>query len=186
VVEIVYQRGRFTAADTVEVALLLQIFALAVPAWTTQQIAVRAFYARRDTWRPMLLGTLVALAAVPLYLGLGARYGALGIAAAGVIGMSVNAVLTLLLARRLHGAPALGALCSTGARAAAIAAFAAIAAHEALARLALGAGPIADLAVGGAIFAAITLAGVGLAGDEAMREAVGRVARRLRRSRPRG
>jgi hypothetical protein len=99
--------------------------------------------------------------------------------------MSVNAVLTLLIARRLHGAPALRALCSTGARAAAIAAFAALATHEALARLALGAGPIADLAVGGALFAVVALAGVWLAGDEAMREALGRATRRLRRSRPR-
>ena len=158
IVEIVYQRGSFTAADTVQVAVLLQVFALAVPAWTVQQIAVRAFFARSDTWRPMVIGSVVALAAVPLYLGLGARYGAWGIAAAGVIGMSVNAVLTLLIARRLHGAPALRALCSTGARAVAIAAFAALATHEALARLALAAGPIADLAVGAAIFAAVTLA----------------------------
>jgi putative peptidoglycan lipid II flippase len=185
VVAIVYQRGQFTAADTATVTVLLQIFALAVPGWTTQQIAVRPFYARRDTWRPMLIGTVVALAAIPLYLVLGPKYGAQGLAAAGAIGMTASAVVTLLIARRLHGAPALGALLATGARAAVIAAFAGLAAREALVRLALDAGPIADLAVGGALFTAAALAGVWLAGDEAMREAMGRATRRLRRSRPR-
>jgi hypothetical protein len=133
----------------------------------------------------MLIGTAVALAAIPLYIALGARYGGAGIAAAGAIGMTLNAVVTLLVARRLHGAPALGALWWTGIRAAVIAAFAGLAAHEALARFAPGSGPIADLALGGAVFAAFAALGIAVAGDESMRDAVGRIARRLRRSRPR-
>ena len=39
---------------------ILALLCFAVPAWITQQIIVRAFYARADTWRPMLLGTAVA------------------------------------------------------------------------------------------------------------------------------
>ena len=43
----VYQRGKFSAADTAAVAGVLGWFCPAVPAWITQQIIVRAFYARR-------------------------------------------------------------------------------------------------------------------------------------------
>ena len=81
IVTVVFQRGHFTAADTGHVTWLLQVLAFAVPAWVVQQIAVRGFYSRRDMWRPMLLGTAVALAAIPLYLELGRRYGAAGLAA---------------------------------------------------------------------------------------------------------
>ena len=55
--------GASAPATRERVAGLLQIFALAVPAWIAQQIAVRGFYARGDTWRPMWLGTAIALAA---------------------------------------------------------------------------------------------------------------------------
>jgi putative peptidoglycan lipid II flippase len=186
VVALVYQRGHFTAADTTDVAALLAIFALAVPAWTVQQIAVRPFFARDDTWRPMLLGTLTALAAVPLYLALGARHGAAGIAAAGVLGMTANALVTLVVARRLHGAPHLGALGATAARAAVIAAAAGWAAREVAARVAAGAGAVAELAVGGVVFALVAGAGIAVAGDAATREAVQRGLRRLRRTPPAG
>jgi putative peptidoglycan lipid II flippase len=186
VVAAVYERGRFTAADTATVTVLLQLFALAVPAWTVQQIAVRPFFARGDTWRPMLIGSVVAVAAVPLYVMLGRRFGAAGIAAAGVLGMSVNAVVTLMIARRLHGAPDLGALASTGLRALLIAVVAGAATHALVALAALGAGPFADLALGGSVFAALAAAGIAGFGDRPMRDAAGRVLRRLRRSRSTG
>ena len=52
-VQVVYQRGRFTADDTASVAAILALLCFAVPAWIAQQIAARAFYARADTWRPI-------------------------------------------------------------------------------------------------------------------------------------
>jgi len=116
-VQLLYQRGRFLAADTQAVAALLRIFAVAVPASVLQQIAVRPFYARNDTWRPMLLSTAIALLSLPLYAGLRDAWGVAGLAWAGVLAMSVNAVATLLLARWLHGAPAPLALLETGGRA---------------------------------------------------------------------
>ena len=78
IVEVVYRRGAFGAADAEAVSLLLRAFSVGVPAWVVQQIAVRAFYARGDTWRPMLLGTVVSLGSIPLYLVAGPRFGAVG------------------------------------------------------------------------------------------------------------
>jgi putative peptidoglycan lipid II flippase len=176
-VRVLFERGAFTPEDTRVVARLLEIFCFAVPAWVVQQIAARAFFARGDTWRPMLLGTGLALLAIPLYLKLGARAGAAGLAAAGALAMSANALATLLLARRLHGAPSLGALAGTGLRALAVAVPAALAAH--LTQLGAGGtwGDLADLALAGIAFGLVALVGIRLLGDAAMREALRRVIR---------
>jgi len=180
-VQFVYQRGRFGVADTAAVADILTLLCLAVPGWIAQQIIVRAFYARADTWRPMLLGTTVALAAIPLYLALGRAYGVRGLALAPAIGMSVNALVMILWARRLHGAPALGALCTTAWRATLIAVPAAALVRWAQpAALASTASALAALVGGGAGYTLLTAAGAWLAGDEALRGVLLRLARRMR------
>ena len=161
---------------------LLRILSFAVPGWILQQIAVRAFFARGDTWRPMLLATAVALLAIPLYLALGPRYGAEGLAAAGVIAMSVNAVLTLAYARRRHGAPRLIALANTALRALSIAAIAALAAALTIETWLTGAASLLQLAVGGVAFAITALLGARLIGDPPIREAVARLASLRHRS----
>ncbi len=182
-VELVYQGGRFTADDSARVVPLLRIFCLAVPAWIGQQIAVRGFYARGDTWRPMWLGTAVAVAAAGLYYTLGLRHGATGLALAGVVGMTFNCAGTLALLRRLHGGPSLSALARTVARALGIALVAGAAA-AALPRPAPGAaGALLQLAAGGAVFAVLALGGVHLLGDASQREAFRALARRLSRNR---
>ncbi|MEO8601166.1 MAG: murein biosynthesis integral membrane protein MurJ [bacterium] len=181
-VQMVYQRGRFDAAAIAAVAGILALLCFAVPGWIAQQIVVRAFYARADTWRPMLLGTAVALATIPLYLGLGRLDGVRGLALASGIGMSVNAVLMIGWARWRHGAPDLGALGGTLFRAAAIALPAAV-----LVRCLMPATPastasgLAALAAGGAGFTLLIGAGVWLVGDEALRGVLLRVLGRLRK-----
>jgi putative peptidoglycan lipid II flippase len=179
-VALLFERGRFTSADTAEVSALLAVFAFGVPGWVVQQVAGRAFFAREDMWRPMLLGTAVALAAIPVYLALGDRFGSRGIAAAGALAMTGNAVLLLAVLRAVHGGPRLAPLLATLSRGAAAAVLAAAAA-----RLAAGLvpGPLAQLAAGGAAFAAVGIPAIALLGDRAMREAQRRVWARLRRRR---
>ena len=186
VVVLLYERGRFTPDDSVQVIALLHIFACAVPAWVVQQIAVRAFYARGDMWRPMVLATAIALAAAVLYVFLGARYGAPGLAWAGVLGMSASALATLLLARRLHGGPPLRPLLTTGLRAAVSALLAGGAAAVALDFLPVmergTLSALATLAAGGAVYAAAGFAALHWLGDPPLRAVVGRVLRPLRRT----
>jgi putative peptidoglycan lipid II flippase len=179
-VALLFERGRFTPEDSARVAALLRVFAFAVPGWVTLQVAGRGFYAREDMWRPMLLGTVVALAAVPLYLTLGRSFGAEGIAAAGGLAMSANAVLLLLLLRGVHGGPRLAPLLATLLRAAPVAGLAG--AVGSLAARAGGA-PLAGVLVGACAFGIVALPGVWLLGDEATREVVRRSLARLRRRR---
>jgi len=182
VVQLVYQHGAFTAADGTEVAAILALLSLAVPAWIAQQIAVRAFYARGDTWRPMLLGTGVAVAAIPLYLSFAGRFGVLGIAAAGVIGMSVNAVATLLLARWLHGGPDLQRLLATALRAALVALCAGLVTTAAVRAAPSGSlGALMALGGGGLVYAGVVVLGAFTLGDDSMRGALRRLWRRRQR-----
>ena len=160
---------------------MTRIFALAVPAWVTQQIAVRAFYARGEMWRPMWVGTVLVLLAVPLYLQLGERFGANGLAAAGALAMSANALATLTYARIRHGGPSLLALGSAGLRMAPVAA---LAAWCGAAVLRGGEGTLAaltDLVAGGLVVASITLAGAWWLGDAATRAVLRGQLARLRR-----
>ena len=176
-VALLYERGSFSSADTARVASLLAVFAFAVPAWVGLQVTGRAFYARQDMWRPMLLGTAVALIAVPIYLALARRLGAEGIAAAGVLAMSGNALLLLGMLRRVHGGPALGPLLGTLARALVLAGLCGTAA---VVTAGAWASPLGRLAAGATAFAIVAIPGIWLLGDEAMREALTRLARRLR------
>ncbi|HEU4753901.1 MAG TPA: murein biosynthesis integral membrane protein MurJ, partial [Armatimonadota bacterium] len=58
-ITLVYQRGNFTAADTANATPALVLFCLGVGAWSAQAVVARAFYARNDTWTPVLAGTFV-------------------------------------------------------------------------------------------------------------------------------
>ena len=179
-VRLVYEGGAFGPEDTERVSALLRILAFAVPAWIVQQIAVRGFYARGDTWRPMWLGTVIAALAVVLYFVLGQRYGAQGLAAAGALGMSGNAACTLLLLRAMHGGPSLEETLKTGLRAAGVAAAAGVVAWlvPPLGEGTLGA--LGELSIGGAVFAGVVLLGVQVAGDDSQRRAIEGILRRLR------
>jgi putative peptidoglycan lipid II flippase len=180
-VRLIYERGAFGPADTARVAATLAIYAFAVPAWIAQQIAVRPFYARGDTWRPMLLGTFLALAAVPLYAGLAGR-GELGLAVAGTAAVSLSALATLGVARRFHGAPPLGSLGISLLRAALAAALAAAAAHWVQLGRPGALGALLDVALGGAVFLGVATAAVAALADAATREAwLGLLARVVRR-----
>jgi len=176
---LIYERGAFGPDDSARVAETLRVYALAVPAWIAQQVAVRPFYARGDTWRPMLLGTAIAGAVIPLYVHLGAR-GAPGLAAAGAIAVSVNALATLVMARVLHGAPRLAPLALAALRAVAVGAVVALAARAVQPGLPGARGALLDLAAGGAALALLGGAALLFAAGRPTRDAALSLLRRLR------
>jgi len=188
-VTLFYQGGAFRAEDTRVVVSVLQTLCFAIPAWSVQQIAVRAFYARSDTWRPMLLGTAIVLLAIPIYYVLGSRQGVYGLALAGTLGMNANALCTLALARGLHGAPALSALGRSLVRSGLIAAIGLAGAELVLwgltpwaDALAYGARELSLLAGAGGSFVVLVILGIRLAGDEALRGLLDTLVRRIKRA----
>ncbi len=187
IVRVVYVRGAFSLADAAPVAGALQLLCFGIPGWVVQTLAVRPFYARADMWSPMLLGTGVAIVAIPLYWALGARHGVPGLALAGSLAISANALATLALARRRHGAPRLlpllGTLMRTLAASLPAAGLAWFVADIVAVRSGLGTTPRAllELAVGGALYPALALPALLWIGDEPTRALLRRTLRRALR-----
>lgn len=92
----VYGHGAYSATDVDRTGTLLAILCLAIPAWSMQAVVARAFYARSQTWTPMIASTIAVLAALPIYSTLTARSGIQGIALATGIAMTLQ-LATLLV-----------------------------------------------------------------------------------------
>lgn len=104
IVAVVYGRGQIDPERAREISSALALVALGLAAWTTQTLLARCFYAFGQTWPPVLVGTLTAAGAYPLYLALGARAGIAGLALASSLAILIYAAaLALLLERRWIG-----------------------------------------------------------------------------------
>lgn len=129
-VELVYRRGRFQSSDSEQTATFFFWFALSLALWSAQALYARAFYASGNTRTPMIAGTIITVASLPVYSWLFDRYSVVGLAMASGVGILAHTLaLAVLLDRRklvpLAGLPwkELGkALLSSGV--AAVAAFA--------------------------------------------------------------
>ncbi|MDH3236841.1 MAG: murein biosynthesis integral membrane protein MurJ [Alphaproteobacteria bacterium] len=91
IIRILFERAAFTVADTAASAAGLFFYALAVPIWGALQILNRAFYARRDMWTPVVVGTAMTVLAIPIYIVLQRGYGLDGVAMASVISLGLYA-----------------------------------------------------------------------------------------------
>ncbi len=91
IVRSLFERGNFTAENTTGTAEALFFYALAIPIWGGLQILNRAFYARREMWTPVVVGTAATIAAVPLYVILQNTYGLRGVALASTLALAVYA-----------------------------------------------------------------------------------------------
>lgn len=89
VISLLYERGRFTSDDAEAAALALSVYALAIPLWGVLQLVTRGFYARRQMWIPVVIGTVATVIAIPLYSWAAAEYGVRGVAMASVISLAL-------------------------------------------------------------------------------------------------
>ena len=115
VVRLLFQHGAFTAGDTLRTANAFLAYAPGLPAAALDQLFIYAFYARKNTLTPVLVG----VAAVGVYLVVALlllpRWGYLALAAANSaqwVGHAV--VLGLLLWRAVGALPGLGRVALVG------------------------------------------------------------------------
>jgi putative peptidoglycan lipid II flippase len=95
-IELLFQRGEFTAGDTAATADVMRVYALGLLGQTLVGALVRSYFsAGRATWYP--LGAMAAGIAVTSLIGAGAvhSWGVAGIAAANALGITVTAALLL-------------------------------------------------------------------------------------------
>lgn len=85
IIRILFERGAFTPASTEAAAAALVMYSLSIPIWGALQIVTRAFYARRQMWTPVIVGSIATLIAIPTYVVMQRSFGIEGVALASVI-----------------------------------------------------------------------------------------------------
>lgn len=106
---IIFEGGRFNAADTAQSTPLLRLLLLGVPFWLIHQVIGRAFYARQDTITPAVIGSLVTLAVLPVY-PFAAEAGGMGVAGLSAASMALYALVLAARWRWRSGPEALANL----------------------------------------------------------------------------
>jgi putative peptidoglycan lipid II flippase len=103
ILAVLFQHGRFTAADTAATAPVLAAYAAGLPAFVLIKVMAPGFFARHDTRTPVKIAAATMLINVALTVGLGLTLAQLGIALALSIAGWVNALsLIAVLHRRRH------------------------------------------------------------------------------------
>lgn len=100
-VDVIFRGGRFYRADTATMAVYFAIFSGSLCLWAAQALYARAFYAAGNTLTPMIAGTIVTAASIPVYWALYHSIGPAGLAIASDVGILLQtSVLAVLLHRR--------------------------------------------------------------------------------------
>lgn len=103
IVAVLFQHGRFTAADAAASAATLQAYAVGLPAFVVLRSLINGFYAREDTATPVRVALAATAVNVALKIALMGPLAQVGLAVATSAAAWVNAgLLAWLLARRGH------------------------------------------------------------------------------------
>jgi putative peptidoglycan lipid II flippase len=109
-VQLVFERGAFTATSTEMVAWALALFSLGLPAHAVVEITVRAFYALHDTRTPVAIGIGAMVLNILLSLALIRAFESVGWLPLGGLALSNSlatsvemAILLVIIRRRLQG-----------------------------------------------------------------------------------
>jgi len=106
--DLVLRGGHYSVADSLETAVFLSIFSLSLALWSSQAIYIRAFYAAGQTLPPMLAGTIITVVSLPLYWGLHARFGVMGLAWASNLAILLHTVTLAVLLHKRYLVPLWG------------------------------------------------------------------------------
>ncbi len=96
-VDLAFRRGRFTAADTRATATLFYCFTLSLVFWSVQGLYARAFYAAGDMVRPMIAGTIVTAASIPMYWYLFHHRGVIGLVYASDLAIVMHTITLAII-----------------------------------------------------------------------------------------
>jgi putative peptidoglycan lipid II flippase len=105
VIAALFERGEFTAADTENAALMLQIFMFGLPAFVLNRILSPVFFAHGDTKRPALISLATLLANVAVTLAAIPLIGQWALAVGPAVAAWGNALLHVVILRREGRAP---------------------------------------------------------------------------------
>lgn len=93
IISLLFEHGRFTSKSTTETAGIFAIYTFGCFAFSASMIVARSFYAMQNTLLPMIISSTTAIITIPLYIVFSKIMGGKGIAAAAVIGMTLQFVV---------------------------------------------------------------------------------------------
>lgn len=100
ILAVLFQHGKFTAADTAATAPALAAYAAGLPAFVLIKVMAPAYFARQDTKTPVKIAALTMAVNIVLTVALGLFLAQLGIALALSVAGWVNALLLIAVLRR--------------------------------------------------------------------------------------
>lgn len=104
IIALLFEHGEFTPEDTTQTALVLRVYLIGMPFAAVDQMLVFASYARKDTWRPALVGVISNVIYSLTAIFLLAPLGLLSLMVADAIKHIAHTIMmTWLLQRHLGG-----------------------------------------------------------------------------------
>jgi putative peptidoglycan lipid II flippase len=104
IVQLLFERGQFTAADTAATAAALQCYAVGLVGYSAARITSPVFYTLAESRVPVVVGTVSVAVNLALSIALVQAIGFLGLAlGTSLAALSNGALLLWLLRRRLQG-----------------------------------------------------------------------------------
>jgi putative peptidoglycan lipid II flippase len=100
VVALIFQHGEFGAKDTVQVANALQFYLIGLTFAGIDQLLIFAFYARKNTLTPALVGVAAVVIYLIVALALIRPLGMIGLVIANACQLTGHAVIMLILLRK--------------------------------------------------------------------------------------
>jgi len=105
-IQVLFERNRFTSEDTLNTAYALGAYAAGLPAYVLAKVFSPGYFARKDTKTPLKFAMVALVVNVSLNLALMGPFGHVGLAMATAISAWLNvALLCTGLIRRGHYAP---------------------------------------------------------------------------------
>ena len=81
--------SRFSVNDAQATAIVVSCLSLGLSGWAAQTVISRGFYALGSTWIPTIVGTIIAVLAIPIYVVLRVHWDAIGLALASSAAITV-------------------------------------------------------------------------------------------------
>ncbi len=100
VIALIFEHGAFQPYDTARTAQALRIYLVGLPFAAVDQLLIFAFYARKDTKTPVVVGVLGVFVYIVVALTLIAPLGMIGLVLANSVQLSSHALVMLFLVHR--------------------------------------------------------------------------------------
>lgn len=97
IIRSLFERFAFEEPDSAAAAAALFFYAFAIPVWGALQIVTRAFYAKRQMWTPVVVGTVVTIVAIPTYAVMADRFGIEGVALASTLLLGLYTLVLMVI-----------------------------------------------------------------------------------------